>query len=122
MIVDLAERLARRSTGEQVEPVRAHSFDKLRVLSACRQIAFRQRRARKVVPVGRAGVGVVVGSCKYGEACVREALAEPTGTAEKVNRRWIVVCSPHVLHDTAQAGRNHAYAGHCYSFDTRSRS
>jgi hypothetical protein len=59
--MDLAERLAGRAVGKEVEPRRAGDIDKLAMLAVLRQISRHEQGTGEVLRVRRAAVGVMIG-------------------------------------------------------------
>jgi hypothetical protein len=76
VIVDLTERLARRTSRKQIELSRSHSSDHGAMILSRGQIAFDELGIREVESVGRACVWVMVGSCQDSEPSVMQPLAK----------------------------------------------
>src|SRR3954447_4391757 len=86
MVADLAEGLAGRSSGEQVEPVISRALDQRRTVRPGSEVSFDDLCIGEVESVCGAGVRIVVRRGDYVEPGGCEAATEPTRTGKEVDR------------------------------------
>ena len=88
VIVDLTERLARRTTGKQVELTAPRCGEDRLVVIGVSQITLDDLGIGMIQPIRRASIWIMVGSSQDLESRLPETLAQATCAAEQINGRF----------------------------------